>query len=65
MASILPNRIKNKIMNKLFLFLVFSSLSFISIAQTGGTIPAVSVKTIDGKNFNTADIKNDGKPIFY
>jgi len=64
MASILPNRIKNKIMNKLFLFLVFSSLSFISIAQTGGTIPAVSVKTIDGKNFNTADIKNDGKPIF-
>jgi thiol-disulfide isomerase/thioredoxin len=26
-------------------------------------IPVVEVKTVDGKTFNTADIKNDGKPI--
>jgi thiol-disulfide isomerase/thioredoxin len=36
-------------------------------AQTGErsfpTIPSVTVKTIDGRDFNTANISNDGKPI--
>ncbi len=27
------------------------------------TLPSVKVKTLDGKFFNTADIKNDGKPV--
>lgn len=27
------------------------------------TIPAVDIKTLDGKNFNTAGITNNGKPI--
>ncbi|MCU0432043.1 MAG: TlpA family protein disulfide reductase [Bacteroidia bacterium] len=26
-------------------------------------IPSVTIKTMDGKPFNTADIKNDGKPV--
>lgn len=26
-------------------------------------IPSVNIKTIDGRDFNTADIHNDGKPI--
>ena len=52
----------------LTIFLFSSSLVF---SQDPGTnkvlglkkIPSVEVKTIDGKTFNTADIKNDGKPI--
>ncbi len=52
----------------LAIFLFSSSLVF---SQDPGTnkvlglkkIPSVEVKTIDGKTFNTADIKNDGKPI--
>lgn len=31
--------------------------------RTGHSLPAASVKTVDGKPFNTADISNDGKPI--
>ncbi len=27
------------------------------------TLPSVNVKTLDGRTFNTSDIKNDGKPI--
>lgn len=27
------------------------------------TIPSVDLKTLDGKKFNTSNIKNDGKPI--
>lgn len=27
------------------------------------TLPAVDIKTIDGKSFNTKDIENDGNPI--
>jgi cytochrome c biogenesis protein CcmG, thiol:disulfide interchange protein DsbE len=58
---------------KLF-FLTLSILFFSSmfcLAQDNNTtkiiglkkIPAVEVKTIDGKTFNTANIVNDGKPI--
>ena len=31
--------------------------------NSGSPIPAVDVKTIDGKQFNTSKISNDGKPI--
>lgn len=35
-----------------------------TIAQTNEfKLPSVDVKTIDGKKFNTSEIKNDGKPI--
>ena len=35
-----------------------------SIAQTSEfKLPSVDVKALDGKKFNTSDIKNDGKPI--
>ncbi len=35
-----------------------------SIAQTNEfKLPNVDVKTMDGKKFNTSEIKNDGKPI--
>lgn len=27
------------------------------------TLPSVDIKTLDGKNFNTKDITNDGKPV--
>ena len=27
------------------------------------SLPSVTIKTIDGKTFNTSDIQNDGKPI--
>ena len=29
----------------------------------GNTVPAVDVKTVDGKTFNTAKFSNDGKPM--
>ena len=31
--------------------------------QNGNTIPAVDVKTVDGKTVNTSKFSNDGKPI--
>jgi thiol-disulfide isomerase/thioredoxin len=53
-------------MKKLSLILsliLFTAL--ISTAQENGgkTLPNVTVKTITGESFNTADIENDGKPI--
>ncbi|MFN0189246.1 MAG: TlpA family protein disulfide reductase [Bacteroidia bacterium] len=48
------------------LWLVVASLFIFnfSIAQENKTdIAAVTIKDIDGKPFNTAEIKNDGKPI--
>lgn len=42
-------------------------ITIIASAQSGEEnlrkIPSVTVKTIDGRNFNTANIENDGKPI--
>ncbi len=29
----------------------------------GATVPAVTIKTLDQKQFNTANIENDGKPV--
>lgn len=35
-----------------------------TIAQTNEfKLPSIDVKTMDGKKFNTSEIKNDGKPI--
>lgn len=31
--------------------------------NTGQKVPGVEMKTLDGKKFNSADFKNDGKPI--
>jgi len=45
------------------LLVAFCSINF-AIAQGGEfKLPSVDVKTMDGKKFNTSDIKNDGKPI--
>ena len=33
------------------------------MAQSKGDMPSVTVKTLDGKSFNTANIENNGKPI--
>jgi thiol-disulfide isomerase/thioredoxin len=51
---------------KKILFLLFAMCLFsFGFAQekAKATLPAVNVKTLDGKTFNTKDIKNDGKPI--
>jgi thiol-disulfide isomerase/thioredoxin len=51
-------------MKKLFAFICIISFYTISFSQNKITkIPAVDVKTIDGKTFSTANIANDGKPI--
>ena len=34
-----------------------------SIATASAQLPAVSLKTIDGKTINTAELSNDGKPF--
>jgi len=52
-------------------YLIFSLLSLCILiqihAQEGnknyGKIPAVDIRTMDGKTFNTADISNEGKPV--
>lgn len=56
-------------MKKTFLFAVTLFLSVAIFAQTddndkkGKMLPSVDIKTLDGKTFNTGDIKNDGKPV--
>ena len=53
---------RNLILLSLTLLIMFSAS-----AQTDGKaypkIPSVTVKTPDGRDFNTANIQNDGKPI--
>jgi cytochrome c biogenesis protein CcmG/thiol:disulfide interchange protein DsbE len=51
-------------MNRIALF-IFSLLFSAGLLaqQKVQKVPAVDVKTMDGKAFNTKDIKNDGKPI--
>lgn len=56
-------------MKKLLMF-VCAFMAFVSVnAQEEATqkplpkLPAVDIQTLDGKTFNTGDIKNDGKPI--
>jgi cytochrome c biogenesis protein CcmG/thiol:disulfide interchange protein DsbE len=53
-------------MKNLFIVLTFCLLTVSSFAQEATTvskIPSVALKTLDGKNFNTNQISNDGKPI--
>ncbi|MCI5055418.1 MAG: TlpA family protein disulfide reductase [Flavobacteriales bacterium] len=48
---------------KYFTILALTIISFTSIAQEKRSLPSVDVKTLDGKNFNTENIDNEGKPI--
>lgn len=53
-------------MKKTLLALVFMISLGTAVAQDGESakkLPSVTIKTLDGKDFNTADIQNDGKPI--
>lgn len=54
-------------MRKLLLSALFMLIAFAASAQSGEKnfpkIPSATVKTIDGRDFNTANIQNDGKPI--
>jgi len=50
------------------LSLILSLILFTAVISTaqengGKTLPSVTVKTITGESFNTADIENDGNPI--
>jgi cytochrome c biogenesis protein CcmG, thiol:disulfide interchange protein DsbE len=55
-------------MKRITLFLLilagFTVTTAFSTDETPGqTIPSVMIKTLDGKQFNTANISNDGKPV--
>lgn len=51
-------------MKRFFILIIAFAGFHMAIAQTEVfKIPSVDVKTMDGKKINTADIKNDGKPI--
>jgi cytochrome c biogenesis protein CcmG/thiol:disulfide interchange protein DsbE len=53
-------------MKALFSSLVFTLFTISLSAQSTGnvkTIPSVIIKDVKGSNFNTSDIKNDGKPM--
>lgn len=49
------------ILTSVFLFL--ASASFGQAAKKEWDFPSVDIKTVDGRNFNTSEIENDGKPI--
>jgi len=42
---------------------VFCGTAHAQIAKKDWQLPAVDVKTLDGKTFSTGDIDNDGKPV--
>ncbi len=50
-------------MNMKWNVMVFVFVLITSFAYAQKSIPSVNVKTIQGENFNTSEIKNDGKPI--
>ncbi|NLJ81544.1 MAG: TlpA family protein disulfide reductase [Bacteroidales bacterium] len=55
-------------MKKVIFTILFACITSFSIAQETQEVktfplPNVTIKTIDGKSFNTKDIDNDGKPI--
>jgi len=49
--------------NLLILFTAIFSFSLLNAQESASTLPSVQVKTMDGRSFNTADLKNDGKPM--
>jgi thiol-disulfide isomerase/thioredoxin len=58
---------ENIIMKNLLITIVLFACLCIANAQESaknfGKIPAVDIKTMDGKTFNTSTISNDGKPV--
>jgi cytochrome c biogenesis protein CcmG/thiol:disulfide interchange protein DsbE len=53
-------------MKKLFILVTVSLISHLSFSQTSANktdVGHASVKTLEGKEFNTASISNDGKPF--
>ena len=50
-------------MKQLFLILLLISSINIFGQDANQKIPSVNIKDLNGKTFNTSDIKNDGKPI--
>lgn len=52
-------------MKKYFLttLLVLCAILLNAQEKAGKTLPAVDIKTVDGKTFNTKEISNDGKPV--
>lgn len=52
-------------MKKLFfaVFTLIFTTTLLAQTESGRKIPAVEVKKLDGTNFNTKDISNNGKPI--
>ena len=49
-------------MKRIILFISIVIFSLTAFSQNN-KIPAVNVKTMEGKSFNTGNISNDGKPI--
>jgi cytochrome c biogenesis protein CcmG/thiol:disulfide interchange protein DsbE len=47
----------------LFIAFLFTTAFAQESAATGKKLPSVSVRTLDGKTINTADLNNDGKPM--
>ena len=47
-------------MKNILALFICSALTLATFAQT---IPSVDIKSMDGRSFNTSNIKNDGKPI--
>ena len=50
-------------MKNLFLLLVLSGLCVTTFAQNERKIPSSNVKSLDGSNFNTSELNNDGNPM--
>jgi len=50
-----------KVITSLCLCLLF--LSAQAQTESGRKLPAVDIKTLDGKTFNTAELSNNGKPV--
>lgn len=51
-------------MKKAIIFNLFLIISIGTYAQQSTTeLPSVDVQTIDGRNFNTSELNNDGKPM--
>jgi len=50
-------------MKSLFFTAILCFITATSIAQQADKIPSADVNKLDGTSFNTANIKNDGKPI--
>lgn len=53
----------NSITMKKLILLALVALSFQAMAQTGRTVPSVSVKKLDGTTLDTKDLNNGGKPM--